>query len=150
MKKTIFFGAVLLMIAVSSCQRETTVPTLPDSGQSTNLQQVSDRGPCDNISISGGNGLGICGLALGTGSCDLCTGIPSNDAVISGNSVSYTLDGQGFFMLYNFGVNPVTVTVSFNCDFQAVNLTIPGNSKALYKIDTDPFGCCYPVPVPVC
>lgn len=146
MKKALFFS-VFAAVLLFSCQRENS-STVTTSGLD-NLP-VSSRGPCMDINIDGGDGLGLCGVPAGAGTtqCDLC-GTLSNDIIIVGASAVYTLDGNDAFALYNFDpVNDVTVRVYFNCDATAVNILVPADSKVFYKIDVDANGCCFAVPNP--
>lgn len=147
MKKTLFFGTLLLLLFASSCQKENTSASklAPAPGN----QQLNNRGPND-ITIIDGDGLGLCGVAVGDSDCDLCTGVLSRDIIITGSPAVYTLDGQGFFVLYNFGSNDVTVTVFFNCPGTAVEIKVPADTKVLCRIDIDPFGCCSAVEIPLC
>ncbi|MCE7922504.1 MAG: hypothetical protein DYG98_05585 [Haliscomenobacteraceae bacterium CHB4] len=151
MKKTIFFsafGALLLLFCMFSCQRENTFAPAVSNQEN---QQVTGRSHCDDINIVGGNGLGLCGVPAGPGtsSCDLCSSL-SNDITIVGSPAVYTLDGQDRFVLYNFGSTNVTVTVYFNCDATAVNITVPADSKVFCEILDDANGCCYASVLPPC
>lgn len=145
MKKALFFS-VFATLLLFSCQRENT-PSVSAPGFGN--QPVGSRGPCMDINIDGGNGLGLCGVPAGFGTtqCDLC-GTLSNDIIIVGSPATITLDGNDAFALYNFGNVDVTVTVTFNCDFTAVNILVPANDKVFYKIDVDANGCCFATPNP--
>ena len=140
MKKALFLFAFATLLF--SCQRDNTLTVTTSEFDNS---KTSSRGPCDDITIQNGDGLGLCGVAVGTSDCDLC-GSLSRDIAIVGSPATYTLDGQGAFVLYNFGTTDVTVTVFFNCAGTAVNILVPADSKVFYKIDVDNQGCCFATP----